>query len=37
MVFLLPYAPFCIACGYVWGFAAGLLVQTLAILLSSGG
>ncbi|KAJ1481001.1 hypothetical protein T484DRAFT_1809021 [Baffinella frigidus] len=36
MAALLPYAPFCIACGYVWGFTGGMLVQTLAILLSSG-
>jgi hypothetical protein len=35
MAALLPYAPFCIGCGYVWGLTNGMLVQTLAILLSS--
>ena len=35
MAALLPYAPFCIGCGYVWGLANGMIVQTLAILLSS--
>jgi uncharacterized membrane protein YdjX (TVP38/TMEM64 family) len=36
MVAMLPYTPFCIACGYIWGLTVGILVQTLAIFLSSG-
>mmetsp|Transcript_56002 Transcript_56002/g.131873 ORF Transcript_56002/g.131873 Transcript_56002/m.131873 type:complete len:359 (-) Transcript_56002:45-1121(-) len=31
-----PYAPFCIAVGYIWGLQMGLLVQLCAIFLSSG-
>jgi uncharacterized membrane protein YdjX (TVP38/TMEM64 family) len=36
MVVILPYTPFCVACGYIWGLRNGILVQTFAIFLSSG-
>ena len=36
MASMLPYTPFCIATGYVWGFTDGMLVQLLAIFTSSG-
>jgi len=36
MAVLLPYTPFCIATGYIWGFTSGMIMQFLAIFVSSG-